>query len=120
MVADVNTFAGYYCAMALDQETSPLLQTAFRDLRELKVDVAYPLLLELYHHYKQGDLPETELESVVRLIESYVFRRAVCEIPTNSLNKTFATLSRLLKKGLHLESICAHFLQLTILSAFSG
>ena len=112
LVADVHTFAGYYCAMALDQETNPVLQTAFRDLRELKVDVAYPLLLELYHHYKQGDLPETELESVVRLIESYVFRRAVCEIPTNSLNKTFATFSRLLKKGLHMESICAHFLQL--------
>ena len=112
LVADVHTFAGYYCAMALDQETNPLLQKAFRDLRELKVDVAYPLLLELYHHYKKGDLPETELESVVRLIESYVFRRAVCEIPTNSLNKTFAILSRTLKKGLRLESICAHFQQL--------
>ena len=112
LVADVHTFAGYYCAMALDQETNPLLQKAFHDLRELKVDVAYPLLLELYHHYKQGDLPERELEAVVRLIESYVFRRAVCDIPTNSLNKVFATLTRALKKGLHMESICAHFQQL--------
>ena len=29
---------------------------AFHDLRELKVDVAYPFLLELYHDYKQGEL----------------------------------------------------------------
>ena len=48
----------------------------------------------------------------MRLIESYVFRRAVCAIPTNSLNRTFATFARSLKKDQYLESIRAHFQQL--------
>ena len=45
-------------------------------------------------------------------MESYVFRRAVCSIPTNSLNKTFATFGRALKKDRYIESIQAHFLML--------
>lgn len=51
-----------------------------------------------------------ELEQAVRLVESYVFRRAVCGIPTNSLNRTFATFNNALKKDQYLESIRAHFL----------
>ena len=46
------------------------------------------------------------------MVESYVFRRAVCGIPTNSMNKTFATFTRALKKDRYLESIKAHFLLL--------
>jgi len=46
------------------------------------------------------------------LIEAYVFRRAICNIPTNSLNKTFATFTKALKKDRYLESIQAHLLLL--------
>jgi uncharacterized protein with ParB-like and HNH nuclease domain/predicted transport protein len=109
LVADIHTFAGYYCAMALGAEKDAVLKVAFQDLRELKVDVAYPFLLELYHDYASGLMTREELHQVVRLIESYVFRRAVCGIPTNSLNKTFATFTRVLKKDRYLESIQAHF-----------
>ena len=98
LAADLHTFARYYCNMALGQETDPLLDSAFRDLRELKVDVAYPFLLELYQDYSNGMLSVSELEQAVRLVESYVFRRAICAIPTNSLNKTFSTFGRNLKK----------------------
>ncbi len=45
-------------------------------------------------------------------MEAYVFRRAVCAIPTNSLNKTFATFGRALRKDRYLESIQAHLLTL--------
>lgn len=112
LVADIHTFAEYYCAMALGQESDHLLAAAFRELRELKVDVAYPFLLELYHDYKGNRLSTEEFESTVRLVESYVFRRAVCTIPTNSLNKTFATFGKALSKDRYFESIQAHFLLL--------
>ena len=112
LVADIHTYAGYYCAMALDQESSSRLGSAFRDLRELRVEVAYPFLLEMYHDYASGLLSSEDFERVVRQVESYVFRRAVCNIPTNSLNKTFATFSRELKKDHYLESVQAHFLLL--------
>ena len=112
LVADIHGYATYYCAIALGVESQPLLKQVFHDLRELKVDVAYPFLLDVYHDYKQGRLSVEELHQVVRLVESYVFRRAVCSIPTNSLNKTFAGLSRTLKKDRYLESVQAAFLLL--------
>jgi len=109
LVADVHAFAGYYCAMALGKETDSKLAAAFADLRELKVEVAYPFLLELYRDYSENLLSKKDLAAAVRLVESYVFRRAVCAIPTNSLNKTFAGFGKALKKDRYLESIQYHF-----------
>ncbi len=108
VVADIHAYAGYYCAMALDKESDKNLASAFRDLRELKVDVAFPFLLELYRDHVTNHFSKEDLVRAVRLVEAYVFRRAVCAIPTNSLNKTFATLGRALKKDRYLESIHAH------------
>lgn len=112
LVADIHAYASYYCAMALGTESDAPLKQAFHDLRELKVDVAYPFLLDVYHDYKQGRLTSDEVLRIVRLVESYVFRRAICAIPTNSLNKTFAGMSRTLKKDRYLESVQAAFLLL--------
>ena len=50
--------------------------------------------------------------AAVRLVEAYVFRRAVCAIPTNSMNKTFATFTKAIRKDHYLESIQAHLLLL--------
>ncbi|MDH4203328.1 MAG: DUF1524 domain-containing protein, partial [Phycisphaerae bacterium] len=50
-----------------------------------------------------------EFISCLKLVEGYVFRRSVCGIPTNSLNKTFAQLSRELDKDRYLESLNAAF-----------
>ncbi len=112
LVSDIRTFSRYFCAMALSKETDHDLATAFQDLRELKVDVAYPFLLELYHDYVTGVLTKEEFLEAIRLVEAYVFRRGVCGIPTNSLNKTFARFTTVLKKDRYLESIQAHFLGL--------
>jgi predicted transport protein len=112
LVKDIREFAGYFCAMALGAETDPELSLAFQDLRELKVDVAYPFLLELYRDYRSGTWAKDEMLTAVRLVEAYVFRRAICAIPTNSMNKTFATFGKALKKDRYLESILANFLGL--------
>ena len=110
LVKDILDFARYFCAMALGTETDADLRLAFHDLRELKVDVAYPFLLELYRDYNNGVLLRGDFVTAVRLVEAYVFRRAVCAIPTNSMNKTFATFTKALKKDCYLESIKAHLL----------
>jgi predicted transport protein len=112
LVADIRAFAGHYCAMALGSEPDAELKAAFHDLRELKVDVAFPFLLELYADYAAQRLAKSELLHATRWIESYVFRRAVCGIPTNSMNKTFASATRAMKKDRYLESVAAHFLLL--------
>jgi uncharacterized protein with ParB-like and HNH nuclease domain/predicted transport protein len=112
LVKDIRSFARYFCAMALGAETDPALRLAFHDLRELKVDVAFPFLLELYDDYATGTLTGPEFVAAVRLVESYVFRRSVCAIPTNSMNKTFTTFSKALRKDRYLESIQAYLMLL--------
>lgn len=113
LVADIHAFAGYYCCMVLGKEEKKDLAEAFQDLREFKVDVAYPFLLELYQDYQNNLLDKKDFLQAARMIESYVFRRAICNIPTNSLNKTFATFGRDLIKVRYLESIQAHFITLS-------
>ena len=112
LVRDIRAFARYFCAMALGREQDPALGLAFHDLRELKVDVAYPFLLELYHDYATHALSGSDFATAVRLVEAYVFRRAVCAIPTNSMNKTFSTFGKAIKKDRYLESVQAHVLSL--------
>lgn len=118
LVADIRVYSKYFCKMALEQEEDKELSYAFKDLKELRVDVAYPLLLELYSDYNNGHLSKDDFEKAIRLIESYVFRRAVCAIPTNSLNKTFANFIKSIKKDRYLESIQAIFILLTSYKRF--
>jgi uncharacterized protein with ParB-like and HNH nuclease domain/predicted transport protein len=112
LVKDIRAFARFFCAIALGLENEPTLAAAFHDLRELKVDVAYPFLLELYDRYAGGQLSAADFAAAVRWVESYVFRRAICAIPANSMNKTFSTFGRTLKAERLLESVQAHFLTL--------
>ena len=113
LVAEIRKYSKYFVAMALGGETNPALKPLFKDLiQDLNYSVAYPLLLELYADYDAGTLNEKDFGTAIKLIESYVFRRSICEIPTNSMNKTFAEFSRYLVKNDYLNSIYAHFYSL--------
>jgi len=114
LLRDLHTTAIRYCRVALGQEPDPQLKDAFHDLRELKVNVVTPLLLELYGDHEAGLLSRDELLEALRLLEAYVFRRAVCAIPSNSQQKTFATFSKALHReaGHYLPSFKAHLLDL--------
>ena len=112
LVADLQTYSTYYCRMALGKEPDGDLATAFKDLRELKVDVSYPLLLELYRDYHHDKLTRSDFVNAVRLIEAYVFRRAVSAIPTNSHRMTFATFGRSLDKNDYVNSMKVNFLKM--------
>ena len=112
LVSDVREYSKFFCAMALGKEQNLDLNRAFHDLRELKVDVSYPFLLELYQDYKSELISADEFEEIIRSVEAYVFRRAICAIPTNSMNKTFATFTRKLRKETYVEAVKAHFMLL--------
>ena len=114
LLSDLHTTASRYCRVALGQEPDSQIKDAFHDLRELKVNVVTPLLLELYADHEAELLSRDELLEALRLLEAYVFRRAVCAIPSNSQQKTFATFSRALRRerGDYLPSFKAHLLSL--------
>jgi uncharacterized protein with ParB-like and HNH nuclease domain/predicted transport protein len=110
VVADIHRFSGYFVRIAFHKEPDAQIREVLNDINTLKVDVAYPFLLEAYDDYAAGRVSRAELLEILRLIESYVFRRAICGIPTNSLNKTFQNLARELDKERYLESFKAALL----------
>ncbi|QOD04366.1 DUF262 and DUF1524 domain-containing protein [Pseudarthrobacter sp. BIM B-2242] len=110
LVIELRQYARRYCAMALGKETDPTLWRAFKDLDQIKADVVYPFLLDVYTDYELGTLTRDGVLQIVDLVTSYIFRRAVCRIPTNSLNKTFAGFSSAVRKDRYLESVKANFL----------
>lgn len=96
--------------LAFQTEKDKEINEVLTDINTLKVDVSYPFLLEVYDDYERQILSKSEFISILKLVEAYVFRRAVCGVPTNSLNKTFATLSKEIDKTNYLESVRAAFL----------
>jgi len=120
LLAALLGFARYYCCMALGKEKDPALANAFQDIRELRADVCYPMLMEVYHDHVQGRLGKDAFVEILQLVESYVFRRAICDIPTNSQRQTFATFCRKLDKSRYLESVKAAFMLLPSYRRFPG
>jgi uncharacterized protein with ParB-like and HNH nuclease domain/predicted transport protein len=113
-------FARYYCNIALGKETDSSLAMAFHDIRELRADVCYPFLMKVYQDYQRQLVTISEFVEIVYLVESYVFRRAVCDVPTNSMRQTFATLFRQIKEDQYIESVKAAFLLLRSYRRFPG
>ena len=108
---DISCYAKHYVNIVLLEEKDPELQKCFKDIQDLRMEVALPFLLEVYEDYKKDKINRSEIIEILRLVESYVFRRAVCGIPTNSLNKTFAALitEEGFDKGKYLESLKSVF-----------
>lgn len=109
VVQDIVKFSGYYVNMILHKEPEKVLLHGFRNISKLKVDVSYPFLLPVYEDYSNGTISKDEFSEIISLVENYVFRRAICGIPTNSLNKTFATLYKSFNKLNYLEGVKAAF-----------
>lgn len=118
ILEDLRKSSRHFCNMAFLQENNKNLRKAFADLMELKVNVAFPMLLEWYDDYASGVLNTDDLLAAVRLVESYVFRRAVCGLTTNSLNKTFLIFNRSLDKNNYIESIKTIFALMTSYKRF--
>jgi uncharacterized protein with ParB-like and HNH nuclease domain/predicted transport protein len=107
LVREMRAYARYYWALALGNEPDLQLNEAFADLRELRVEAVYPLLLTLYHDYQQGLVGHAECMTCLRVLEAYMFRRSVCGIPSNSLSNTFITLAQRIDTSRYSESLQA-------------
>lgn len=112
ILQDVYKFSQYYCALTLDKEQDPQLAEVFFDIHQLRAAVVYPLLLEMYDDYENNILTYKEFLTATKLVESYVLRQAICDIPPNSMNKTIESFAKRIDKDNYLESFQAEFLLL--------
>ncbi len=104
IVSEIYKYSKYFVQLVLQKIDDEDILKSIIDINELRVDVTYPFLLELFDDFKQNKISKEELIEIIQLIQSYVFRRSICGIPTNSLNLTFANLSREIDKSNYLES----------------
>ncbi len=113
LLKDLQKYCGYFCQIAFKKEADKDLNKALGFLVDLEMDVIYPLLLELYSDYSDGVLSNADFIPIIYLIESYICRRAVCGLGTNSLNKVFPSFTKHIQKDEYFESLKAHFGYLT-------
>lgn len=118
LCSNVYKYAKYYTDIFFVKNLDAELEVLFQDIKNIRMDVAYPFLLTLFDDYSKNLITLKELKEIIRLCISYVLRRAVCDIPTNSLNKTFATLKNNIKVDDYVNSIKAYFIQLTTYKRF--
>ncbi|MGT0091402.1 DUF262 and DUF1524 domain-containing protein [Helicobacter pylori] len=113
LLKDLQKYCGYFCQIVFKKEADKDLNKALGFLVDLEMDVIYPLLLELYSDYSDGVLSKDDFIRSIALIESYICRRAVCGLGTNSLNKVFPSFTKHIQKDEYFKSLEAHFGYLT-------
>ncbi|GHR36555.1 DUF262 and DUF1524 domain-containing protein [Helicobacter pylori] len=113
LLQDLQKYCGYFCRIVFKKEADKDLNKALSFLVGLEMDVIYPLLLELYSDYSDGVLSKDDFRRSIALIESYICRRAVCGLGTNSLNKVFPSFTKHIQKNEYFKSLKAHFSYLT-------
>ncbi len=113
LLKDLQKYCGYFCRIVFKKEADKDLNKALGFLVDLEMDVIYPLLLELYSDYSDGVLSKDDFRRSIALIESYICRRAVCGLGTNSLNKVFPSFAKHIQKDEYFKSLKAHFGSLT-------
>ncbi len=105
VLKDLFTYAKYYACIDLLQENDDELKLYWQEFKKLDSHVVYPFLLKLYDDYSRQILIKEDFKKIFQVVISYLWRRAICEIPTNSLSKTFAILYQAVNKDDYVNSI---------------
>ncbi|MEZ2121424.1 DUF262 domain-containing protein [Corynebacterium sp. CCM 9203] len=67
------------------------VDTVLRRFNDIKGDVVLPLLMPLLRDVRRQVTTGEDFLQVVKMLESYLYRRITCSIAANSLNKIFST-----------------------------
>lgn len=122
LAEDIMTYGDLYTNITSEDKKLPLSQQAlkpiFKEIRILRMEVVYPFLLKVYHDFSKGMITLDEFVRILKLTIAYVVRRTVCEIPTNSMNKTFTTLKNEIHPDDYLNSVEAAFFYLDTYKRF--
>ena len=70
------------------------LVTILLEKGKLETTVTRPFFLEVLRLYDENKLTIDEVTEVFLIAENYLFRRSICDLPTNALNKIFLLLHR--------------------------
>ncbi|MBS6418838.1 MAG: DUF262 domain-containing protein [Olsenella uli] len=92
LMAKLRDYSERYSEFMHAASGIPAVDDAMRRLNLLGFDITSPYLLALFMTRSRGEVSWDEVARAVKLVESYMFRRWVCNIGSNGLNKVFMTL----------------------------
>ena len=109
---DIYRHARLFTDMYFARSEDGMLTSLYRDMKEISMGVAYPFLLKVLEDYTNGMIQREELLEIIQLCVSYVLRRAICGMPTNSLHRIFASIKNNIRPDDYLNSVKAFFILL--------
>lgn len=107
MLKDLRKYSKFYTKIYNCDDADEDLNQLWKELKVQQVDVANPFLMQVYNDYANNELSKKDFIDIIKTINSYVYRRYICGIPTNSLNKTFAVLYNSVEKENYRISVIA-------------
>ena len=98
LLDQMSKFAGYYSRITSSSGDDPEIDRLFGRIHALNMSVINPLLMTLLDDYQEGDdlFSRSDFISMLKLLESYLFRRIACQISSNGLNRfSLSVIARL-------------------------
>ncbi len=92
-LSEIVQFAEYYQKLINPElETDTRIRKYLKRLNRLEVTTTYPFLLNCYQDYTLGHLSANDFLEILRILENFIVRRYVCNLPTSQYNKIFPFL----------------------------
>lgn len=109
----LKEYASYYNKLLNPKkENDKDISLKLDNIKSLEVNVSYPFFLKIYKDYNDKIIDKEKFIYIIDLIESFVFRRFICDVPTNAMNKIFMSLYRQIDKNNYIESLEKHLCKL--------
>jgi uncharacterized protein with ParB-like and HNH nuclease domain len=89
----------------------PLLRKELEYISRLEINVAFPFLLQVFEDCENRTIDQPTLIKILKLIQSFAWRRFIVGLPTNALNKIFMTLYSEIDQEDYYESLCVALLK---------
>jgi uncharacterized protein with ParB-like and HNH nuclease domain/predicted transport protein len=100
-------FARYHAAFSIGTNAPVNLRQPFAHLRR-QVDVPATLVMRLFEYNDGGSLSEADFVQAIELLDSYVFRRAICGEQTRGYWQIFANIAYRIDPNRPFESLCVN------------
>ncbi len=94
LLRDLLAYARLYQVLVTGKTGDSRLSACIDRLNRLETTVTRPFFLEVLGLNREGKLTADDTFEVFLATESYLFRRNICELPTNQLNKIFLLLHK--------------------------
>lgn len=94
LLKDMYEYARFYRTLLVGKTADKSLNNCIFRLNWLETTVTRPFFLEVLRLESERVLTTDETREIFLTVESYLYRRQVCEMPTNALNKVFLVLHK--------------------------